>query len=72
MELKVGDKVRIVKFPDKDIVGLIGEVIRVDNHPVCPYEVKLVSNQFWVCSMYPSEIEPLIKVGQQLLFSFME
>ena len=69
--LKVGDKVRVVKFPDEDTVGKIGEVTKVDGHPMFPYEVKLVSNHNWICSMYSNEIEPLIKVGQQLLFSFM-
>lgn len=72
MKLKVGDKVRIVKFPNEDVIGLIGEITKVDNHYILPYEVKLVSNQDWVCSMYGSEIDPEKRIGQQLLFSFMD
>lgn len=72
MKLKIGDKVRIVKFPDEDIVGQIGEVVEAANNPLFVYGIKLVSNQDWICSMYVHEIEPFIKVGQQLLFSFMD
>jgi len=72
MNFKIGDKVRIVKFPDEDIVGLIGKVTEIARNPMFACDVKLVSDPNWICSMHSHEIEPLIKVGQQLLFSFME
>lgn len=71
MELKVGDKVRIVKFPEKSCIGMVCEVISIeqDGFNYC-CRIKEVSTR-WSCLMLPDEIEKVNTKNQQLLFSFM-
>ncbi len=71
-KFKVGDKVRIVKFPDITVIGQIARVTYSYNCSstfIC--DVQLLSNSDWECPMKANEIECAIKVGEQLLFDFM-
>lgn len=73
MELKVGDKVRIVKFPEKSCVGMVCEVISIEHEGGFDYccRIKQMSTH-WNCLMFVDEIELLSRKGEQLLFSFMK
>lgn len=72
-KFKIGDKVRIVKFPDSHMVGEICEVVDIEGYPskfVC--RVETINVKHWGCLMYPGEIEPCLRKDEQLLFPFME
>jgi len=72
MELKVGDKVKIVKFPYSDIVGRIATVINIYcNTDLYPYRVEDTLNNSWECLVRTDEIEKMPIRGEQLLFEFM-
>lgn len=75
MKYKIGDKVRIIKFPNQDCIGYICEVIEILNYS-SSYEycckVKCITVPNWECLMLPNEIEKIPIKGQQLLFSFMD
>jgi len=64
MTFKVGDRVKIVKFPEHEIIGDVGVITKVYNS--CIYEVKC--NKLSRCPMYKDELQLL---DQQLLFEFM-
>ena len=68
MRFKKDDKVKIVKFINRDKVGKVGVIIETyfRNFPKTkyPYRVK-VGN--WDCPMMESELELVIKVGEQLM-----
>ena len=72
MKYKVGDKVRLSeKFYIEDYRGALAKIIRVQkNCSDFPYKINCKS--LVDCPVHLYEIEPTIKVGQQLLFSFME
>lgn len=70
--LKVGDRVRIVKFPDSDVVGMVATVINVYyDGDLYPYRVEDSLNNTWGCLVRTDEIEKMPVKGQQLLFEFM-
>lgn len=73
MSFKVGDKVRIVKFPDTDVVGREAIITNVYcNSGLYPYRVKDLLDNSWDCLMQTNEIEKIIVKNQQLLFDFMQ
>lgn len=73
MKFKVGDKVRIVKFPDTDVVGREAIIISVYcDSDLYPYRIEDFLNSSWGCLVLANEIEKVTTKGQQLLFSFME
>ena len=66
MKFKEGDKVKIITVDlGSNMKGKIGFVIKV--YPPDTggkYRVKVGA---WECPMYERELEPLIKIGEQLL-----
>ena len=63
---KVGDKVRIIKFPSKSCIGMICTVIEdADGSDYCCRVKNPLTH--WNCLMLPGEIESIAKVGEQLL-----
>ena len=69
---KIGDKVRIIKFPDKYFVGIIGMIIDTICCDTYPYEISVQSEFGNVIDILikEDEIEPAfpIKGNQFLLF----
>lgn len=72
MKYKVGDKVRLSEeFYIEDYRGALAKIIRVQkNCSDFPYKINCKS--LVDCPVHLYEIEPTIKVGQQLEFDFME
>jgi len=73
LKLEIGDKVRIIKFPNPDMVGEMCEVTEIPDYPtkiIC--RVKAINIKHWNCLMYPNEIELRPRKGEQLMFPFME
>ena len=71
MNFNLGDKVKIIGWKGNPRVGQIGQIdalCPLDSDFVCVVSV----GEGWSCAMKESEIEPVARVGQQLLFSFME
>ena len=66
MGYKVGDKVRIVKFPDKEHVGMICEVLRISS-PDSAFCCRVKGRTGFNCLMFSNEIEKVITKGQQLM-----
>lgn len=67
MELKVGDKVRVIHFPDIRMVDKVG-TIRDVRPPIRGFRYSVWiegSSRGWI-AVYEREIKP-IKVGEQLL-----
>lgn len=66
MKFQVGDEVRIIKFPDRYYIGCTCVV--TDTQQYCDFccTVKQVSTG-WECLMRAGEIEPVIRIGDQLL-----
>lgn len=69
MQLKIGDKVKIIKFPKTSCIGYICEVTELYKEPWCCSVENIKTG--WECIMYSHEIEKVATKGQQLLFSFM-
>lgn len=74
-KFKVGDKVRIVNFHDEEVIGKTGIIIGVeDAWSEYNYYMKWDTIPFpynETIPLYKNEIEPAVKVGEQLLFDFM-
>lgn len=71
MKLKVGDKVRIIKFPE--LTNMIGKICEVIEIPIySPDYACRVKSRGWECLMYEQEIEKVSEKGKQLEFAFME
>ena len=68
MRFKKGDKVKIVKFTHRHRIGQVGTIIETYfaefPETMFPYRVKVGC---WNCPMMESELEPVAKVGEQLL-----
>lgn len=76
MKFKIGDKVRILPSAvgggvDEIAVGKIGVITyHAPEHYFCVLmDYERERGGTW--AVYPCQMEPVIKVGQQLLFSFM-
>lgn len=69
MKYKVGDQIKIIAFPDAHMNGKIGVVIAIPPSKMFIAEVRISSE--WCCFMYEGEIEPYLKVGEQLLFEWV-
>lgn len=73
---KIGDKVKIVNFHDKEVIGEVGAIIEVkDFFSEFAYSIrwdKIPPNYCKTIPLYENEIELAVKVGEQLLFCFME
>jgi len=67
-KFKIGDRVKIVKFPNKRCIGYICEVIddKITGTNFC-CKVVAISNPEWRCVMKSDEIELCLKRGEQLL-----
>ena len=75
MKFKVGDKVKVLPSAvnigvDKSDVGKIGVIFEIESPESILIKTTYTENWFWC--VYPKDIVPVIKVGQQLIFSFME
>ena len=71
MKYKEGDKVRVVKFPNIDYIGMTATVSSVYSNHKYDYVIKWDSPKVREgkdCSMYESEIE---LIDSQLMFAFM-
>lgn len=65
-KFKIGDKVRIIDCPCKSKIGEIGRVIEV--YPTgSKCECRVAVGIYWSCPLYESEIEPVMRVGEQLM-----
>ncbi len=74
MKYKLGDKIKIIDFPSSDMNGLIGVVVN-ESKGLWDCRIRVTAegkHKNWDCWMSKHEIEPLIKIGEQLLFPFME
>ena len=72
MKYKVGDKVLLSeKFYIAGYRGALAKITRVQKN-CSDFPYKINCKGFGNCPVHLYEIEPAIKVGQQLLFSFME
>lgn len=67
LNLKIGDKIRVVKFPDKSIIGKIGIVIELCHNSQFSCRVKDVLVPTWGCLMRADEIEKLPRKNEQLM-----
>ena len=69
-KFKIGDKVRIVSYPNPKRVGQIAVI-----DTICPmgskFQYVLTIGNSWVSSVYKNEIESVLRKGEQLLFEFM-
>lgn len=66
MGFKIGDKVKLIDCPTKSKIGKIGVIVKI--YPPdsgCQYRVRI--GMGWSCPMYEKEIEPVLKIGEQLL-----
>ena len=76
MKFKIGDKVRILPSAiDINVAETeIGKIVEVvDVYTSCnEYEVKAFSKKYSPWWVRKCDIAPAIKVGQQLVFDFME
>lgn len=73
MKYKIGDRIKIINFPDPKMNGCIGKVISEANSLfVC--EIRLDKGKYngWTCFMNDCEIRSCRVVGEQLLFDFMK
>ena len=76
-KFKVGDKVRILPSAVNGGVGekAVGEIGTITYYSLSDYFCVLMDYEkenggTW--AVYPCQMEPVIKVGQQLVFDFME
>ena len=72
MKYKLGDKIKIINFPDAYMNGLIGVIVK-ESQGLWDCRIRVTAEEEhkgWECWMNECEIEPLIKVGKQLLFPF--
>ena len=71
MKFKLRDKVKLIHFPYKSMVGQIGVVIEVRSCGYSfPYKVKF--SDFFRPAVFEKEIELVLIKNQQLEFPFME
>lgn len=71
MKFKVGDKVRILSYPNPKREGQIAVINRVYS-PGNSFQYSIIIGDTWASSVYETEIEHAVKVGEQLLFPFMK
>ena len=75
MKFKVGDKVKILPSAvnigvDKSDVGKIGVIFEIESPESILIKTTYTENWFWCVD--PEDIVLVVKVGQQLTFSFMK
>jgi len=68
MRFKKGDKVKIVKFIHRNRIGQVGVIIETYfmKFPKTKYPYRIKVGR-WDCPMMENELEPAVKVGEQLL-----
>lgn len=54
-QFKVGDKIRIVTYPEKQHIGREAEIVRVDQDVPYPLVVRMSDDDTWV--LHPVEVE---------------
>lgn len=70
MKYDIGDKVRVVSYPNPERVGQIA-IVHTIYPKGCTYQYLITMGEDWASSVHEREIEPVLKIGQQLLFEFM-
>jgi len=65
MNFKVGDKVKVVNFPDRSIIGMVGTILDISSsNSRYAYSMRVNGR---LVAVLESEIEPVLKRGEQLL-----
>lgn len=72
LELKVGDRVKIIKPLEFDVpLDWTYKVITI-TPKYSRFACRIESKTGWQCLMYNNEVEKISEKGKQLLFAFMD